>query len=67
VSGCKTTSKGRSEYGTLLIVGGEPAAFFRIGKALEPGARARTVCQVSGTVAQVFYGTDMFKHVKRAR
>jgi hypothetical protein len=67
VAGCTTTSKGRSETGTILIIGGYPAAFFRIGKTLEAGVRARTVCQVSGTVTAVTYGTGPFKHVKRAR
>ena len=67
VTGCTTTAKGKSEPGTILIVGGYPAAFFRIGETLESGARARTVCQVSGTVTQVSYGTSLFKHVKRAR
>jgi hypothetical protein len=67
VTGCTTTSKGKSERSTILIFNGEPAAFIRIGKALEPGSRARTVCQVSGTVTAVAYGTDQFKHVKRAR
>jgi hypothetical protein len=66
VTGCTTTSKSRSERSTILIFNGEPAAFIRIGKTLEPGSRARTVCQVSGTVTGVLYGTDQFKHVKRA-
>lgn len=67
VSGCTATSKGRSEPGTILIVGGYPAAFFRIGKTLEAGARARTVCHVSGTVTEVSYGTAPFRHVESTR
>ncbi|HKN64265.1 MAG TPA: hypothetical protein VJV76_08050 [Gaiellaceae bacterium] len=65
VAGCTTTAKGKSEPGTILIVGGYPAAFFRIGETLESGARARTVCRVSGDVTQVSYGASLFKHIKR--
>jgi hypothetical protein len=61
---CVTTSKGKSEAGTMLIVGGFPAAYFPIGDTLRAGSRVRTTCQVSGTVMGVSYGDVTFKHVK---
>jgi hypothetical protein len=68
VTGCTTTSKGRSEAaGTILVVEGDPAVFVPIGKTLKAGNRARTVCQVSGTVTAVSYGSAPFKHIKRVR
>jgi hypothetical protein len=65
VTKCTTTSKGKSEYGTILVVGGFPAAFFPIGTTLQPGERVRTTCQVTGTVIGVSYGGVQFKHVKK--
>jgi hypothetical protein len=65
VASCTITSKGRSEPGNILIVGGFPAAFFRIGSTLRAGARVRTTCQVTGTVIGVSYGGEQFTHVKK--
>jgi hypothetical protein len=61
---CRTTAKGKSEMGTILIVAGDPAAYVPIGKTLQPGAHAQTTCQVTGTVTGVSYGSATFKHVK---
>jgi hypothetical protein len=62
---CITRSKGKSEPGTILIVGGFPAAFFPIGTTLQAGARVRTTCQVTGTVIAVSYGGEPFKQLKK--
>jgi hypothetical protein len=67
IAGCITRSKGRSQPGVFLIIGGEPAAYFPIGKKLHAGDRARTVCKVSGVVTEVDYGTKPFRHLKRTR
>ena len=65
VTSCTTTSKGKSEPGTLLVFEGSPAAFFPIGTTLRPGARVRTTCQVTGTVTGVSYGGTQFTHAKK--
>jgi hypothetical protein len=62
---CTTRSKGKSEPGTMLIIGGFPAAHFPIGTTLQPGARVRTTCQVTGTVIDLSYGGAPFKHLEK--
>ena len=61
---CRTTSKGRSEMGTILVIAGDPAAYLPIGKTLRAGSKAQTTCRVTGTVTAVSYGGAAFKHVR---
>ncbi len=61
---CVTTAKPGSEPGTILVIQGDPAAFFSIGRTLRPGSQVHTSCQVSGTVTGISFGAQVFEHVK---